>query len=274
MLEQLSEWLPQEKLYAMPRSLQTQGIRALGRLAYADHQQRLLGKLKREIQKISHPTRFTSQSARQAWRCVTIVREFTSCLGQRRQQRVLADLGFGLRRLLQQLRHTDAEVTALLFCGAPDDPATPKNEQANIYATLTELNHFADPTSRSPLSTARTGRGCRPTDRPLTRLYLLRLTHRSPTRCATPWRTWAAICSTKSPRLWGFASKPAGISAARRIRPDSAASALTPSGSRAGCCCGCGPASRACGCFITGNCPNLPTTRADRPGLQQGRQCA
>ena len=37
-LDQLAEWLPRDKLYGMPRSLQTQGSRALGRLAYADNQ--------------------------------------------------------------------------------------------------------------------------------------------------------------------------------------------------------------------------------------------
>ena len=48
-LEYLSEWLPREKLYAMPRSLQTQGSRALGRLAFVDNQARLMARFKREI---------------------------------------------------------------------------------------------------------------------------------------------------------------------------------------------------------------------------------
>ena len=48
-------------------------------------------------------------------------------------------------RLLNQLKMPNAEVTAIVFCGAPDDPATPKSEQANVYATLTELSHFCDP---------------------------------------------------------------------------------------------------------------------------------
>src|SRR5262249_5722911 len=36
-LDQLNDWLPREKLYAMPRSLKTHGSRALGRLAFSDH---------------------------------------------------------------------------------------------------------------------------------------------------------------------------------------------------------------------------------------------
>src|SRR6185312_4813594 len=53
-LDQLAEWLPRDKLYAMPRSLQTQGSRALGRLAFADNQQRLLARLRREVQEITN----------------------------------------------------------------------------------------------------------------------------------------------------------------------------------------------------------------------------
>ena len=52
-METLNEWLPREKLYAMPRSLQTQGSRALGRLAFTENQQRLLARLRRDIQEIS-----------------------------------------------------------------------------------------------------------------------------------------------------------------------------------------------------------------------------
>src|SRR5207247_2695599 len=54
-METLNEWLPREKLYAMPRSLQTQGSRALGRLAYSDNQQRLVARLRREIQEATNP---------------------------------------------------------------------------------------------------------------------------------------------------------------------------------------------------------------------------
>src|SRR5262249_54397672 len=54
-LEQLSEWLPREKLFALPRSLKTQGSRALGRLAFADKYLQLMARLRREIQTACHP---------------------------------------------------------------------------------------------------------------------------------------------------------------------------------------------------------------------------
>src|SRR5262249_36254100 len=54
-LEHLGEWLPREKLYAMPRSLKTQGSRALGRLAFSDNYHRFVTRLKRELQQAAHP---------------------------------------------------------------------------------------------------------------------------------------------------------------------------------------------------------------------------
>ncbi|HQY30510.1 MAG TPA: hypothetical protein PK691_04460, partial [Thermomicrobiales bacterium] len=43
-IDQLTEWLPREKMYTIPRNLKTQGNRALGRLAFTDHYQRLMAR--------------------------------------------------------------------------------------------------------------------------------------------------------------------------------------------------------------------------------------
>ena len=68
----------------------------------------------------------------------------------------------------------------MLFCGAPDDPATPPTEQANVYATLTELNHFADPAI--PFSAQYGTDGPRLVDEgaAFDNTYLLTLAHRTP----------------------------------------------------------------------------------------------
>src|SRR5262249_16792160 len=54
-LDQLGERLPRQKPYPLPRSLKTQGSRALGRLAFSDNYLRLLTRLRREIQQSTHP---------------------------------------------------------------------------------------------------------------------------------------------------------------------------------------------------------------------------
>ncbi len=144
-LDQVSEWLPREKLYALPRSLQTQGSRALGRLAFSDNYLRLLARLKREIQQATHPDalyRAVSETGLALRDNVPRVYVISAAGGG--SSGFLPDLGYTLRRMLQQMRHADAQVTTLVFCGTPDDPAMPRPEQANVFATLTELNHFAD----------------------------------------------------------------------------------------------------------------------------------
>src|SRR5947208_142297 len=93
---------------------------------------------------------------------------------------MLPDLGYALRRLLVTLRHPESKVVALLMCGAAQDTATPKHELANIYAALTELNHFSDPSI--PFAAEYGSEGQRIVDQgsPFHSVYLLPLAHRSP----------------------------------------------------------------------------------------------
>ena len=180
-LDQLAEWLPRDKLYGMPRSLQTQGSRALGRLAFADNQQRLVARLRREIQEVSHPDTLyksvenTGLAAHQQHAAVYVL---ASAGGG--SSGMLPDLGYALRRLLVNLRHPDAKVVGLFMCGASQDPATPKHELANVYATLTELNHFSDPSI--PFAAEYNAEGQRIVDQgsPFHSVYLLPLAHRTP----------------------------------------------------------------------------------------------
>ncbi len=181
MLDQLSEWMPREKLYAMPRSLQTQGARALGRLAFVDNHQRLVARLRKEIQEVTNPdviyqsVTLTGLALRDNTPRVYVI---ASAGGG--SSGLLADLGYALRRMLHQMRHPEAELTALLLCGAPNDPATPKSEQANVYATLTELNHFADPTIPFVAQYGQDGQRIVDQGMPFNSTYLLPLAHRTP----------------------------------------------------------------------------------------------
>jgi hypothetical protein len=145
-LDQINDWLPREKLFALPRSLKTQGSRALGRLAFTDNYLRLVTRLKRELQAACHPDMiYTAVSETGLALRDNTPRVYVLGCASGGASGYLADLGYALRRLLRQLHHPEAPVLGFLFCGAPEDPATPPAEQANLYATLTELNHFADP---------------------------------------------------------------------------------------------------------------------------------
>ncbi len=144
-LDHLLEWLPREKLYSIPRSLRVDGSRALGRLAFWDHYLRFMTRLKHEIQVATHPealSQSTDQTGLQVRTKVPSVYVFASASGG--TSGMLLDVGHAARRALERLNVPDAPVTAFVFAGAPEDTASPPAELANIFATLTELNHYAD----------------------------------------------------------------------------------------------------------------------------------
>jgi serine/threonine protein kinase len=180
-LDQLSEWLPREKLFSLPRSLKTQGSRALGRLAFTDNYLRLIARLRREIQTACHPDSIyhTVSQTGLALRD-NVPRIYVISCASGGGSGFVVDLGYSLRRLLNQLHQPEGLVTSFLFCGAPDDPATPPAELANLYATLTEVYHFSDPAV--PFTAQYGSDGPRLVDdgAAFDSTYLLTLTHRTP----------------------------------------------------------------------------------------------
>jgi hypothetical protein len=181
MLDHLHDWLPREKLYAIPRSLQPQGSRALGRLAFSDNFLRFVTRLRREIQMATHPESLAqslSQTGLSLRESMPRVFVFASAGGG--SAGLLPDLGYTLRQVLEQMHLPKGTVTAFLHCGAPDDPATPPIEQANVYATLTELNHFADPNVGFATQYGPDGPKVAGDEAPFHSVYLIQTEHRTP----------------------------------------------------------------------------------------------
>jgi len=144
-LEQILDWLPREKLYSIPRNLNAGGSRALGRLAFCDNYLRFVTRLRRELQIATHPESL-SQSSDQTGLMprdnMPQVYVFTGATGG--AGGMLVDLGFAVRRVLARMNAEDAPITAFLYAASPTDPGTPDHELANVFATLTELNHYAE----------------------------------------------------------------------------------------------------------------------------------
>lgn len=181
MLEQLLEWLPREKLYSVPRNLQTQGSRALGRLAFADNYLRLLARLRRELQDASHPDSLY-QSVSQTGLALrdSVPRVYVIAAAGGGASGQMVDLGFALRRLLTQMRHDEAELIGFLFAGAPNDPATPRVEQANIWASITELYHYGDPAVPFTAQYGADGNRLAEQGKPFGSVYVTQLPNRDP----------------------------------------------------------------------------------------------
>ncbi|MFO0964140.1 MAG: hypothetical protein U0793_00950 [Gemmataceae bacterium] len=107
---------------------------------------------------------------------------------------LLADLGYAAPPGATAAPGRDDE--SVLLCGAPHDPATPKAELANIYATLTEINHYSDPTIAFAAQYGADGQAHRRSGDPYSSAYAGRSAtarrRRSTPRCPT----WATTCST------------------------------------------------------------------------------
>src|SRR5262249_25060285 len=118
-LEQLLEWLPREKLYNIPRSLQTEGSRALGRLAFADNHLRITARLRREIQGITHPDALY-ESVSQTGLALRDNRPriYVIASAGGRATRPVPELRFAMRRVLNHLPHPASAVNVFLFFAA------------------------------------------------------------------------------------------------------------------------------------------------------------
>jgi len=180
-LEHLNDWLPREKLYALPRSLQPQGSRALGRLAFHDNYLRFMTRLRRELQVATHPeslSQSVSQTGLSLHANTPQVYVLSSAGGG--SSGFLTDLAYAVMRQMAQQHITVSPPTLFLFLGAPNDPATPKTEQANIYATLTELNHYSDPSTTFNGQYSADGQHFVDRAPPYAATYLMTLENRTP----------------------------------------------------------------------------------------------
>jgi eukaryotic-like serine/threonine-protein kinase len=180
-LEHLNDWLPREKLYAIPRSLQPQGSRALGRLAFHDNYLRFMTRLRREFQIATHPESLAQSVAQTG----IGLREsspqvFVLASAQGGSSGLLVDLGQAVYRQMAQQHLPAAPPVLFLFCGATTDPATPAAELANTYATLTELNHYCDPTITFAAQYGANGQPIAETHPPFAAAYLLTPANRTP----------------------------------------------------------------------------------------------
>jgi eukaryotic-like serine/threonine-protein kinase len=144
-LEHLTEWLPREKLYKIPRSLHAEDFRALGRLAFCDNFLRLQARLRRELSAATQTEALLATAENSGLPASdNCPRVYVLAAGTDGVSGLLTDLGFAIRRQLDLLDFPQAPTAAVIYCGSPYDPATPAGEQANLYATLTELNHYQD----------------------------------------------------------------------------------------------------------------------------------
>ncbi len=169
------EWLSRRWMYNIPRSLQTQGLRPLGRLAFVDHLERVVERLRRAVRAAVEPQGLES-SARQTglpFRAgpprVFVVSSIMGGTGSG----MLLDAGYVLRKILRELGMADEGLCALLAYGRNRAGQGRDLAVANAHALLDELYHYSQPSQAYPGDPARGLPAFPPEDAPFSHTYLL-----------------------------------------------------------------------------------------------------
>jgi hypothetical protein len=141
----LLEWLSRRWLYNIPRSLQTEGLRPLGRLAFVDHSRAILDHLKRVIETATSPRAL--EESRQATGLdfsseppnVFVVASLAGGTGSG----IVLDLSYAVRKALSEAGLPDQAVCGLLLHSTSRKPVSRDLAIPSTLAGLQELMHFS-----------------------------------------------------------------------------------------------------------------------------------
>ena len=170
-------WLSRRWIYNIPRSLQTQGLRPLGRLAFVDHCERVTDRIGRAIKTAVDPEGL-AQSAektglpfREAPPRVFIVSSITGGTGGG----MILDVAYLVRKVLRDLGLSEEGLCGLLAHCTGRSPQGRDLAVANAYAFLSELHHYSDLYHAYPGDPVCGLPAFGPEDAPFTHAYLVHL---------------------------------------------------------------------------------------------------
>jgi serine/threonine protein kinase len=142
--EKLLLWLSRRWLYNIPRSLQTEGLRPLGRLAFVDRAQSVLEQIRAAIASIMAPEALAASrqavgmDVSDAYPRVFIVASISGGTGSG----MVLDVGYAVRNVLADLGLSQEGICGLLTYSTGRNPAQSELAAANAHACLSELAHY------------------------------------------------------------------------------------------------------------------------------------
>jgi len=140
----LLSWLSRRWLYNIPRSLETEGLRPLGRLALVDHAEVLVERLTADLQEITAPQAIaaTAESAALPIENSTPRIVLVAAISGGTGGGTALDVAYLLRRLLRDRDYADDNLTVLLLHATSRNPAAHELGVANAYGALREFAHY------------------------------------------------------------------------------------------------------------------------------------
>lgn len=139
------QWLSRRWLYNIPRSLQTEGLRPLGRLALVDHAGELTSRLREALVSISAKPAIeqTCAHAQMPLRCqpprIFVVASVSGGTGGG----MALDVAYLIRMLLSELQLSDSGLCGILTHSTNRKPSSRELAVSNAYACLSELYHYS-----------------------------------------------------------------------------------------------------------------------------------
>lgn len=143
--QQLLHWLSRRWLYNIPRSLKTEGLRPLGRLALADHARQAGQRIRRAMVQALEPSaveessRVLGHDFRGDALRVFIVASISGGTGSG----MSLDSGYAVRAILNKLNLPHAEIIGLMMHSTGRDARQSELARVNAFSWLSEFNHFS-----------------------------------------------------------------------------------------------------------------------------------
>ncbi|MFO0844995.1 MAG: tubulin-like doman-containing protein [Gemmataceae bacterium] len=150
--DDLTCWIDRRWLFGLPRSLQTEGLRPLGRLALVDNAAYLLSALRQALGRLASPEAklaavgATARGLRTEAPRVFVVAAITGGTGGG----MLVDVAYAARQVLAELGLPDDGLCGVLLGASGPQEDEVVRARANAYATLRELQHWARDDVRVP----------------------------------------------------------------------------------------------------------------------------
>ena len=139
-------WLSRRWIYNIPRTLQTEGLRPLGRLAYADNFDHIYNTLEESIREITKAENLATTADAldidpgSLTPRVFIVTSISGGLGGG----MTLDLAYSLRLLIHEAGHEPDSVVGMMLHSTYQRLRDPGLSSANAFAFLSELRHFCE----------------------------------------------------------------------------------------------------------------------------------
>ena len=139
------QWLSRRWLYNIPRSLQTEGLRPLGRLALVDHADQFFHRVRDALLQVTNESNLAAAQEKTGLKLrdrtprVFIVASISGGTGSG----MVLDVGYAVRMLLTEMGLSNDSLCAILTHSTSREASHKDLAIANAYACLSELYHYS-----------------------------------------------------------------------------------------------------------------------------------